>query len=186
MDFLENKNLIETYQNDYLEFQRKQREPEKLKNTLFRLLPTLRRNRGGRSPHRQTAICAQAPIAVLNYAHARLIARVTFNLFLFRVDFQHFIRYIQLPQPVPRSIWLVGAVEAGAAAADLQVVFGGKPPDLASCWQGCRCCEGFDAHEADLFQFRYESIQTIIAHVIEDRMCYSTGNSSAPRISSTA
>lgn len=30
----ENKNLIETYQNDYLEFQRKQRELEKLKNTL--------------------------------------------------------------------------------------------------------------------------------------------------------
>ena len=30
----ENKNLIETYQNDYFEFQRKQRELEKLKNTL--------------------------------------------------------------------------------------------------------------------------------------------------------
>ena len=30
----ENKNLIETYQSDYLEFQRKQRELEKLKNTL--------------------------------------------------------------------------------------------------------------------------------------------------------
>ena len=30
----ENKNLIETYQNDYLEFQRKQRELERLKNTL--------------------------------------------------------------------------------------------------------------------------------------------------------
>ena len=30
----ENKNLIETYQNDYLEFQRKQRELEKLKNKL--------------------------------------------------------------------------------------------------------------------------------------------------------
>lgn len=30
----ENKNLIETYQNDYLEFQRKQRVLEKLKNTL--------------------------------------------------------------------------------------------------------------------------------------------------------
>ena len=30
----ENKNLIESYQNDYLEFQRKQRELEKLKNTL--------------------------------------------------------------------------------------------------------------------------------------------------------
>ena len=30
----DNKNLIETYQNDYFEFQRKQRELEKLKNTL--------------------------------------------------------------------------------------------------------------------------------------------------------
>lgn len=30
----ENKNLIETYQNDYFEFQRKQRELERLKNTL--------------------------------------------------------------------------------------------------------------------------------------------------------
>ena len=30
----ENKNLIESYQNDYFEFQRKQRELEKLKNTL--------------------------------------------------------------------------------------------------------------------------------------------------------
>ena len=30
----ENKNLIETYQNDYFEFQRNQRELEKLKNTL--------------------------------------------------------------------------------------------------------------------------------------------------------
>ena len=30
----ENKNLIESYQSDYLEFQRKQRELEKLKNTL--------------------------------------------------------------------------------------------------------------------------------------------------------
>ena len=30
----ENKNLIETYQSDYFEFQRKQRELEKLKNTL--------------------------------------------------------------------------------------------------------------------------------------------------------
>ncbi|MFN3773021.1 DNA repair protein RecN [Cloacibacterium normanense] len=30
----ENKNLIETYQNNYFEFQRKQRELEKLKNTL--------------------------------------------------------------------------------------------------------------------------------------------------------
>ena len=30
----ENKNLIETYKNDYFEFQRKQRELEKLKNTL--------------------------------------------------------------------------------------------------------------------------------------------------------
>lgn len=30
----ENKNLIENYQNDYFEFQRKQRELEKLKNTL--------------------------------------------------------------------------------------------------------------------------------------------------------
>lgn len=30
----ENKNLIETYQNDYFEFKRKQRELEKLKNTL--------------------------------------------------------------------------------------------------------------------------------------------------------
>ena len=67
-----------------------------------------------------------------HYAYARLIARVTFNLFLFRAQiFQHFIRYIQLPPAGSEvDLWLVGAVEVGAAA-DLQVVFGGKPPDLA-------------------------------------------------------
>ena len=107
-----------------------------------------------------------------HYAYARLIARVTFNLFLFRAQiFQHFIRYIQLPPAGSEvDLWLVGAVEVGAAA-DLQIIFGGKSADLAFLGAIVGAVNGFDAHEADLFQFRYESIQTIIAHVIEDRMC---------------